>query len=284
MTVSLIVDSAADISDERVAAWGVTVIPLKTIFDGTEYLDGVTLSSDEFFEKLVETDTLPTTSAIAPGEYASAFEAELAKGNEVVCITLSSKLSACYQSAVIAASGFEGQTVYVVDSENATLGEQLLVEHAVALRERGCNAQELVEELNAAKKKLRLVALVDTLEYLKRGGRVSASVALVGGLLNIKPVISIENGEVAVLGQARGSKNGRNLLVEKARECGGIDYNKPYLTAYSGLSDALLKKYLADSAAHFPVDVNTIPVCKIGSTIGTHVGPGAVAVAFFSRS
>ena len=158
------------------------------------------------------------------------------------------------------------------------------MQRAVSLRDQGLSAAEIAADLEQSKKRIRLVALVGTLEYLKRGGRVPAAVAVVGGLLNIKPVIAVEGGEVVVLGQARGSKNGRNLLIEQARKCGGISYAEPYMTAYSGLSDKLLRKYLVDSADHFPIEVDQVPVCQIGSTIGTHVGPDAVAVAFFSRS
>ncbi len=284
MTVHIITDSAADISKERVAQWGIEVLPLRTNIGGVEYLDGITLSSQEFFEKLIEMDGLPTTSAIAPGEYVQAFRTALSKGDEVVCICLSSKLSACYQSAMIALADFPDAALHVVDSLNATLGQQLLVQRAIALRDQGLSAATIAEDLEQSRGRIRLVALVGTLEYLKRGGRVSAAVALAGGLLGIKPVIAVEEGEVKVLGQARGSKNSRNMLVEQARKCGGISYAEPYLVAYSGLSDKLLQKYLEDSAAHFPVDVAQIPVCQIGSTIGTHVGPGAVAVAFFARS
>lgn len=284
MTVRIVIDSAADVSPERVAVWNVRVLPLKTIIDGVEYLDGVTMSSQEFFERLIEMEGLPTTSAAAPGEYSQVFREEIEAGNEVVCICLSSKLSACYQSAIIAAAEQPGAPIYVVDSLNATLGEQLLVQRAVSLRDQGLSAAEIAADLEQSKKRIRLVALVGTLEYLKRGGRVPAAVAVVGGLLNIKPVIAVEGGEVVVLGQARGSKNGRNLLIEQARKCGGISYVEPYMTAYSGLSDKLLRKYLVDSADHFPIEVDQVPVCQIGSTIGTHVGPDAVAVAFFSRS
>lgn len=284
MAVRIITDSAADINPLCVAQWEIQVLPLKTIIEGVEYRDGIDLTSDDFFKKLVEMEGLPTTSAIAPGAYSEAFGEALSAGDEVVCITLSSKLSACHQSALIAAEEFVGAPIHVVDSLNVTLGEQLLVQHAVALRDRGLGAAAIANDLEKAKKRIRLVALVGTLEYLKRGGRVSSAVAVVGGLLNIKPVIAVEDGEVVVLGQARGSKNGRNLLVEQARKCGGISYVEPYMVAYSGLSDDLLNKYLRDSASHFPIEVDNIPVCHIGSTIGTHVGPGAVAVAFFARS
>ena len=283
MSVRIITDSAADISPERLSQWGVEALPLKTIIEGVEYLDGVTLSGQEFFEKLIEMDGLPTTSAIAPGEYSKVFHQALQAGDEVVCICLSSKLSACCQAACIATADYPDALLHVVDSLNVSLGEQILVQRAVQLRDSGMSAANIAADLERARTRIRLIGLVGTLEYLKRGGRVSAAVALAGGLLGIKPVIAVQDGEVVVLGQARGSKNGRNLLVEQARKSGGISYDEPYLTAYSGLSDKLLHKYLVDSADHFPIDVDQVPVCHIGSTIGTHVGPGAVAVAFYAR-
>jgi len=134
------------------------------------------------------------------------------------------------------------------------------------------------------KKDIRLVALLDTLEYLKRGGRISSSAALVGGLLSVKPVVAVEHGEVVMLGRARGSKNGSNLLVQEIRKTRGVDFERPYLLGYTGLEDSLLQKYIADSAALWAEHTDALPVGTVGGTIGAHVGPGAVAVAFFQRS
>ena len=129
----------------------------------------------------------------------------------------------------------------------------------------------------------RLLALLDTLEYLKRGGRISKSVAAIGGLLSIKPVIAVQNGEVCMLGKARGSKNGNNLLVQEIEKTAGVDFTRPYRLGYTGLSDALLQKYVADSRQLWQDHTESLPICTVGGTIGTHVGPGAVAVAFFCR-
>ena len=143
--------------------------------------------------------------------------------------------------------------------------------------------KEIAEVLNAEKKKIRLIALLDTLEYLKKGGRISGTAAAVGGLLSIKPVIAIENGEIAVLGKARGSRNGQNLLREYSIKQWNIDYTKSCLLAYTGLSDELLRKYIADSEELYTSFVKQLPICTIGSSIGTHAGPGAIAVAFFTK-
>ena len=282
MSIRIICDSASDITKETAKELGVTVLPLTTLFGTEEYLDGVNMSHQEFFEKLVETDELPTTSQIAPFDYEKVFREAIEAGDSVICITLSSKLSGCNQSAHIAAEEF-GDQIHIVDSENVCIGERILIELAVRLREEGKSAQEITDILNEEKKNVRLIALLDTLEYLKKGGRISSAAAFAGTLLSIKPVSGIENGEVAMLGKARGSKNGNNLLISLVEKEGGINFDKPYCVAYSGLSDTLLQKYMKDSAHLYEGQVDELAVCTIGSTIGTHAGPGAIAAAFFVK-
>ena len=158
-----------------------------------------------------------------------------------------------------------------------------LVELAIKLLDEGKSAKEIAEILEEEKKKIIIVALVDTLEYLKKGGRVSKTVAFAGGLLNIKPVLSVTQGEINMLGKARGSKMGNNLLVEEIGKAGGIDFSKPVLLGYSGISDALLLKYIEDSRHIWEGNLDEIRYTSVGSVIGTHAGPGAVVVAFFKK-
>lgn len=280
MAIRIITDSASDITQVEAAAWGVQVLPLRTIFGQEEFLDGITIDHETFFQKLIESDVLPTTSQLSPFQYEEPFRQAAEAGDEVVCITLSSKLSGCYQSASIAA---EDLPVVLVDSLNVTVGERLLVERAVQLRDQGLSAQEIGQQLETEKSQIRLIALLDTLEYLKKGGRISSAAALAGSLLSIKPVIAVEDGEIAILGKARGSKNGNNMLMTLVEKNGGINFEMPYCLAYSGLSDALLRKYIADSQSLYSGRAEHLPVSTIGSTIGTHAGPGAIAVAFFSN-
>ena len=281
MAIRIITDSASDIVAPQRRE--VTVLPMSIAFGEREYLDGVDLTHREFYERLVEGEELPVTSQISPGAFEDAFRAAVEAGETVVAVTLSSKLSGTWQSACLAAQEFPGQ-VYVVDSQSAAIGERILVERAVELLDQGLEAMAIARRLDMEKKDVRLVALLDTLEYLKRGGRISPSIALVGGLLSIKPVIAVERGEVALLGKARGSKNGNNLLMEEIQKTAGIDFDRPYRLGYTGLSDSLLQKYIADSRALWEGHGDSLPVCTVGGTIGTHVGPGAVAVAFFCKS
>jgi len=280
LSVRIITDSASDISQAEALQLGIDVLPLKTIFGEKEYLDGVTLGHEEFYNMLIESDMIPTTSQIAPAEYEEKFRAAAENGDEILCITVSSLLSGCYQSANIAAEEFPGK-VTLVDSLNVAIGERILIQLALQLRDSGKNAQEIKDILEQEKKNIRLIALLDTLEYLKRGGRISPAVALAGSLLSIKPVVAIENGEISVLGKARGSKNGSNMLMTLVEQH-GIDFEKPFCLAYTGLSDQILQKYIADSAALYQGKAKNLPISTIGSTIGTHAGPGAIAVAFFS--
>ena len=280
MAIRIITDSASDITQEEARTWGIQVLPLRTIFGEEEFLDGVTIDHQTFFQRLIESDVLPTTSQLSPFQYEGPFQEAVEAGDEVVCITLSSKLSGCYQSAVIAA---EGLPVVLVDSLSVTVGQRILVELALQLRDQGLSAQEIGAVLEQEKPHIRLIALLDTLEYLKKGGRISPAVALAGSLLSIKPVIAVENGEVTILGKARGSKNGNNMLMSLVEKSGGINFEKPFSLAYSGLSDMLLQKYISYSAHLYQGKAVHLPVARIGSTIGTHAGPGAVAVAFFSN-
>lgn len=279
MNTKIIVDSTVDLMPEYKTA--VQTVPLTVRFGDTEYIDGVTIDNKRFYEMLVESDVLPTTSQATPDAFIKEFDTIKENGDSAVVITISSKLSGTYQSAVIAAADYEN--IYVVDSGSVTLGSGILTERACALAADGLDAKSIAEKLEEEKKKIVIVALVDTLEYLKKGGRISKSVALAGSVLNIKPVLSLVDGEIHMLGKARGSKMGNNLLVEEIKKTGGVDFQKPVLLGYSGLSDAMLVKYIEDSRHIWDGNLEKMRYTTIGSVIGTHVGPGAIGVAFFKK-
>ena len=279
MSVRIIVDSTTDLPEQT--ARRVTVVPLTIHFGEQQYVSGVDIDARKFYEMLVEGDVLPTTSQPTPYAFTQVFQEAVDAGDTVVCITVSSKLSGTYKSACIAAADFPGK-VFVVDSLTVAIGGGILTEYALSLTDKGMDAEEIAWKLMQKREKVRLLALLDTLEYLKKGGRISSAVAFAGGLLNIKPVIAVADGEVKMLGKARGSKQGNNLLVQEIDKAGGVDFEKPLLLGYTGLSDALLQKYIVDSAALWQGKVEQLPVSIVGSVVGTHAGPGAVAVAFFA--
>lgn len=289
MAIRIIVDSSADMEEGYARAHDITIIPMTIAFGSEQYAEGVDLSREEFFERLVETDELPRTSQIPPMVFQDIFQEIVTAGDTAVVITLSSHISGTYQSACIAAAPFK-ESVFVVDSENATIGERLLAERAWALREEGLSAADIAYCLDQEKKDIRLVASLDTLEYLHRGGRISGAAAAIGGLLSIKPVVGVVDGDVVVLGKARGSKASRNMVFEEIEKAGGVDLTRPIWVAYSGLSDKTARKYIADSLAiatekgliSSPDEIE-MPLTLVGAVIGTHVGPGGVAFAFFAR-
>ena len=279
MKTRIVVDSTADILPEYLDQ--IHTVPLTVSFGEEEYIDGVTMDHRTFYQKLIETDAMPSTSQASPAAFAEQYDQAAAADEEVVVITISSKLSGTYQSAMIAAAG--RSSVYVVDSENASVGCGILVGLALRYLRDGMTASAIAEKLQEDKKKIVVIAVLDTLEYLKRGGRISKAAAFAGGLLNIKPVISIADGEIQLLGKARGSKMGNNLLAQQIQKVGGIDFTKPVLLGYTGLSDVLLQKYIEDSSYLWSASLDDVRYVSIGSVIGAHAGPGAIAVAFFRK-
>lgn len=280
MKTHIIIDSTVDTTPEVRSRC--TVVPLTVLFGSEEYVDGVTLTHQSFYEKLVESDVLPTTSQPTPDAFSRVFAEIAAAGDQAVVITISAKLSGTCQSASIAAMDYPDR-IFVVDSRSAAIGSGILAERAVTLADAGLPAAALAAQLTEEREQICIVAMLDTLEYLKRGGRISKTAAFAGELLSIKPVIGLTDGEITILGKARGSRQGNNLLVREIQSAGGIDFGKPILLGYTGLSDVLLQKYIADSAPLWEGGTDALRTTIVGSVIGTHAGPGAVAAAFFKN-
>lgn len=279
MKTRIMIDSSVNMKDSLKDR--VVIAPVSISFGAEEYLDGVTITHKEFYEKLIESDVLPKTSQPSPDTFMSAYEAARAAGEEMVVITVSSKLSGTYQCASLTAQEFDN--VYVVDSQSVAIGAGILAELALELADAGMAAKDIAKRIEEERDNVRLIAMLDTLEYLRRGGRISRTVAFAGSLLSIKPVVCIEDGAVGILGKARGSRQGNNLLIKEIELSGGADFSKPVLLGYTGLSDALLQKYIKDSAALWAGNLEKLDYTVIGSGVGTHVGPGAIAVAFFKK-
>jgi len=273
--VRIVVDSSADLRPE--IRERVDVVPLTVHFGKEEYVDGVDLTAHAFYRKLAASRELPTTSQAAPYAFGEVFEAAVEKGDTVVAIVVSSGLSGTCQSAMIAAADFPGK-VFVVDSRSIAIGSGILAEYALELTDRGLSAGEIAAELDSVKEKVRLFAVVDTLEYLQRGGRVSKTVAIAGGMLSVKPLIALEEGIIKMAGKARGNKQANALMDAKIEEL-GIDWDKPCMLGYTGVNDELLEKYRAQSQLW----TGDVYCAVVSGVVGTHAGPGAVAVAFFSK-
>lgn len=240
MSVRIITDSASDMSPAEHPA--LAVLPLSVTFGTDVYMDGVDIDHQRFYEMLVERDELPKTGQVNPYAFSQAIAEAREAGDEAVIITVGAKLSGTNQSARTALAEAPGGDVYVVDSNNVTLGERVLVEYALRLVDEGQGAAQIAAAVEAVRDRVVVIGLLETLEYLVRGGRLSAAAGAVGTLLNVKPVVAAEDGLIVQLGKARGSKNGRNLLNQKVEKAGGIDFSMPLALGYTGLSDAVLKK------------------------------------------
>lgn len=282
MAVKFIVDSASDILPEEAKALGIIHLPIRVMFGETEYADAVDLTHEEFYEKLAQSETVPSTSQVTPADYMDVYEQVIADGDTAVVITLSSGLSGTYQNAVMAASEYEDK-IFVVDSLNATIGQRLVVMKGLEYAKAGLSAAEIKERLDKDKLRIRLIAVIDTLDYLKKGGRISSTAAFVGGLLSIKPLISVVDGKIEVVGKARGTKQAYNQLNEFIEKHGGVNTKEPFAFVYSGNTYENVKKYLADNPQILADWDGEAQICSLGCTIGTHIGSGALGISFFEE-
>ena len=279
--IRIITDSAADLTPAELYAPGVTVVPLSVTFaDGTTQLDDGTMTKDEFFVRLAEDSKLPRTSQPSPASFMQVYEDAAAAGDEILVITIAQKLSGTYQCAHLAAADV-GVHAYIVDSENATLGEALIVREALRLRdEEGLSAAEIAAALETFKKRVRIVAIVDSLKHLQKGGRLPAAVAIVGGALGIKPVLALQDGAIKLVDKGRGRPGALVAMFKQLDKLGGVDPRYGYTLLYSD------DKQLAAPVHHYMhqnLHLTGGRVGQIGATIGTHLGPGAVGVAFVAK-
>ena len=278
--IKILVDSSSDITAEESKKLGIELIPMEVLIDGVVYHDGVDLSHEEFFRLLGESHSFPLTSQISEYSYHEKFEELTKNGDSLIVICLSSGLSSTYNQAVLASKDFEN--VYVVDSLTASIGEMVLIKYALRLVKKGLPVETIVEKLNSKKKKIRVFALMGTLKYLKKGGRISSLIALAGTVLNIKPIISFQDGLIKFAGKAIGFKKGISLLKDLVIKTNGIDLDMPYTVGYSCPDKETLDNFVAECKDLWNGDCD-VSKRMSGSTIGAHIGPGAVAVSYFEK-
>ncbi|MBR6149163.1 MAG: DegV family protein [Lachnospiraceae bacterium] len=281
--IRIITDSASDIPNNDSIPANLSIMPLTIFFGEEEYLDGKTITNEEYYNKLTGGDILPKTSQVTPYDFEQEIQKAIDNGEKVIVITLSSGLSGTYQSACIAASNFD-KDVAVIDSFMATVSEQILVKYALQLIEQGMEYDKIVETLENDKKKIKLVGPLDTLEYLKKGGRISAAAAVFGSALSIKPIITVIEGKVEVIAKARGRRNAIETTLKIVRESEtGIDFDKPYAVGYSGNDKDMLNIFIESSKTNGNINIENWPVVSIGSTIGTYTGPDSIIFGYFEK-
>ena len=279
MAIQIITDSTSDLSLNQQTELGVEVVPLSVRFGNQEYLDGVTLSKERFFEMLAECSTLPTTSQVSPGKFTDVFRNHINNGDEIIGIFISSKLSGTYQSAVIAKEGLDSQSIYLVDSKTATFGLALLVYEAVKMRDEGHSAAEICNVIQQLSARLKFYAVIDTLKYFKMGGRLSSSSAFLGTMLHIKPIITITDGLILAFDKKKGLKQAVERIAQKMTE------EKPdagYPMAFGDTNAPSLTQLLKDAVSAV-VDIPSSETVSIGSVVGTHAGPGCAGVAYIAQ-
>lgn len=280
MAIRFLTDSTSDITPEEARARGIFLVPMEVSFGDVSYRDNYDITHEEFYEKLVRAKTLPTTSQPAPADFLPFFEEAKEKGDTLICLLISAALSGTVQSAILAKEICQYESIYIIDSNEAIVGLRMLVDLGFRLLEEGKSAEEIVAELESAKTRVRLFALVDTLEYLHKGGRLSAATAVVGTILKVKPLVTLKNGELAVLGKGRGVKDAIRTLLSLA---GDDLHADPRLPVYYGYSrDKSLCEELR-AAVEEKYAPKGSPLYSIGAVIGTHVGPGGAVFGYLER-
>ena len=279
MGVRIVTDSTADFTVAEIKKYGIEVVPLNVIIDGKEYKDGVDLTSKQFYEMLADAEVLPTTSQPAPSAFVEIFNDAKEKGDSVVVICISSQISGTYQqSALLAKKIVESDQIFVVDSLQATLSMKIIVLQAIKMRDEGKSAVEIYEFIETNKEKAIIIAYVDTLEYLVKGGRLPKTVGFAGKVLGVKPIVTLVDGKVTVNEVARGKKSALQKLLQTVEKL-GVDETLPYVygSTYPIEIGEEVRDYLIDNGC------KQAPVVAIGTVIGTHAGPGAAAFAFFKK-
>jgi len=275
--IQIITDSTSDVRPSEWEKLGVTVLPLSVNFDGKTYLDGVDLTNDAFFKMLEDAHRLPITSQINPTTFSHAFQKYTGTGDDVVGIFISSKFSGTYHSAEMAAQAVNPNKIFVVDSKIGTFGLAIVVQEAVKMRDAGMGAAEIAEKIKKLTERIRLIAMVDTLKYLRMGGRISKVTAFVGGVLGIHPMVEVKDGVIHNIGRVRGQHSAMQFILKYLTDYPpdtDITFAIGHSSAHQGFADLreFLKPYL-------PVDKAFIG--DIGAVIGTHIGPGAFGIAYF---
>lgn len=280
MKITLVTDSTCDIHPDLLKEKEILFAPLKVLFKETEYIDKISFTNSEFYEKMRNSPELPTTSQVNPNEFQEIFERELEMGNEVIGIFISSDLSGTYNSAMIAKDMIGSDRIHIVDSRTTSFSLAMIVFKAQEMINQGVSAQDIIQKLETYVEKAQLYGMLDSLDNLKKGGRLSSGTAMIGKMLNLKPIIEVKNGKVEVASKARGSKKGFSWMLDQIQS----DYPEGKIDqialAHANDPEKLieLKKLVTER-----FEINTIFELEIGSVVGTHTGEGCVGIGYFKN-
>ena len=280
MAIRFLTDSTADISPAEAKERGIGFVPLTVSFGDEAFRDNIDIDHTAFYEKLTASDVFPKTSQPSPTDFLPFFREAKEAGDSVICLLISASLSGTVQSALLAKEICEYDSIYVIDSLEAIIGLRMLVDLGMILRDEGKSAEEIVAELEDAKHRVRLFAMVDTLEYLHKGGRLSAASAVVGTILKVKPLVTLKEGALEVIGKARGVKDAYRTLLSMAGDTLSLD---PRLPVYYGYTrdQSLCEPFKA--LADEKYGLTGTKMYSVGAVIGAHVGPGAVVMGYLEK-
>lgn len=277
--IRIMIDSGSEYLPKEAQAKGIEVLPIVTNVGGNDYRDGFDLGRDEFFELLEETGQFPTTSQITPHVFATKFKEVLDAGDEVIAIILSSALSGTYQNACMAQAMVGNEGIYLIDSLTATYPISIMADYAAKLRDEGMPAAQIVEAIEELKGSAKVIAMVDTLEYLQRGGRIPKAAAKIGEAAKLKPVISVtEKGDLAMISACLGRKRAFDTIM-KQLESIKIDDRFPVYAIYSyGTKNCERLEVRLQEAG-----ISVTERRQIGYVIGSHIGPNACGVVYVEK-
>lgn len=277
MTVRIITDTMCDVPEAYVKQYNIRVMPLTVHFGNESYKDGLDITKEEFYAKLEVSENLPTTSQVSPVEFIDVFKEELDKGNEIVCINGSSKMSGTYNSAVLAKNQLDSEKIHIIDSEGITLGAGMLAIKAARLAEQGMDAKAIEIEIRSSVKSMRYFYIVDTLKYLHKGGRISLSANVLGSILNIKPILTIKDGKLELIEKARGIKKALSIMFNIIKDNGWNLDDKVV-----GINHTISPENFKQLEEYLISEYNAKEIIRgeVGSVVATHAGPGAVAIYF----
>jgi len=274
--VRIVTDSTADLTPEQQRAAGITVVPLNVHFGDEVFRDHVDLSTDEFFRRLKASPQLPRTSQPSVGAFEEAYRSLRQGGDEIVSVHLSSKVSGTYNSALMAAQSVGEGKIDVVDSLSTSMALGFIALEGAKLARAGRDRQAVADCLRGLVPKARVICVVDTLTYLERGGRIGKARALLGSLLNVKPILQLKDGEVVPLGRARGRPQALNRLVELLERDGKVSQ----LAIMHGAAQTDAEQLRERVASSYPgVDIQ---LTEIGAVLGTHTGPGVIGFTYLA--
>lgn len=277
--IRIVTDSLCDLTMEHAKELNIDILPLTVRFGQTDYKCGIELTNEAFYEKLENSSDIPSTAAVNPYEFEQVFQKYVDAGDDVVAILFSKQMSATFQSAYIASDHIGSDKIHLIDCENGAMGQSLLIETAVSMRDEGLSAREISDKITKLLPRTKTYIVIDTMEYLKRGGRISKSTALIGGLMRFHPVLQVIADGAKPVDKVKGKKSCNAWLINKLKE-NPADPAYRLVIGHSNAPDRAesFRKQLLEAGI-----TNDIFITCIGPIVGTHIGPNCLGIGYIEK-